>query len=112
MAIAVIFGLTFATVLTLVMVPTLYSLLEQVRSWMPGRSAAATAVPAALALLALSGSADAVTLEEAWQAAEGHSIQLQSSIEQQIQTGTLRGKSLAAVQPQIDQFRVKGGKPL
>jgi HAE1 family hydrophobic/amphiphilic exporter-1 len=31
MAVAVIFGLAFATVLTLVMVPTLYSIVEDVR---------------------------------------------------------------------------------
>jgi multidrug efflux pump subunit AcrB len=36
MAIAVIFGLAFATVLTLVMVPTFYSILEDLRS-LPGR---------------------------------------------------------------------------
>jgi Cu/Ag efflux pump CusA len=33
MAVAVIFGLAFATVLTLVMVPTLYSILEDVRGF-------------------------------------------------------------------------------
>jgi len=101
MAIAVIFGLTFATVLTLVMVPTLYSLFEQIRGWMPGRRAQVTSVAAGLILL-VPLDADALTLEEAWSAAEEHSIQLQQAAEQQIQVGTLRGRALAAVQPQVD----------
>jgi CzcA family heavy metal efflux pump len=46
MAVAVIFGLAFATVLTLVVVPVLYALLARISlpsfSWLPGRKAAQT----------------------------------------------------------------------
>jgi multidrug efflux pump subunit AcrB/outer membrane protein TolC len=107
MAIAVIFGLSFATVLTLVMVPTLYSLFEQIGSWMPGarskaRSKAALAAAAGVGLLLAAPSADAVTLEQAWAAADTQAIGLAVSREQQIQTGTLRGKALSALSPQLD----------
>jgi outer membrane protein TolC len=105
MAVAVIFGLTFATLLTLVMVPTMYRLFEKLRGLVSRRTQVASATAAAVLAIGLTlvpGSAEALTLDEAWTAAEDYSIQLQASIEQQVQTGTLRGKALAAVQPQVD----------
>ena len=42
MAIAVIFGLAFATVLTLVMVPTMYSIMEDLRGLFSGARARGT----------------------------------------------------------------------
>ena len=45
MAIAVIFGLTFATVLTLVVVPTLYCMLHQRRERLASERSASDAMP-------------------------------------------------------------------
>lgn len=104
MAVAVIFGLAFATVLTLVMVPTLYSIyddLRTLRSRLPLGSKASAAAAGALMLLA-PGNAEAVTLEEAWKAAEQHNIALQIAREQAIQTSTLRAKAWSTVQPRIE----------
>ena len=107
MANAVIFGLVVATVLTLVMVPTFYSInhdLELAWGWVRGKlthKAAAVATTSALALLLLPGDADAVTLDEAFQAAESHDVTVAILAEQTLQSRTLRGKAWSAVSPQL-----------
>jgi len=106
MAIAVIFGLGFATLLTLVMVPTLYSIYDDLRArlWQRGpRAAAQASIGAILALWVLApGSASALTIEEAWLAAEENNPTLQLQREVAIQTGTLRGKAYSTLSPRLD----------
>jgi len=108
MAIAVIFGLTFATLLTLVMVPTLYSIYTDVQAaWERRASRKLTAAGAAAAMLpvlltlGLAGDAQAVTLDEAWAAAESHDLSLQLAIEDAVQVGTLRGKAWSTLSPTL-----------
>lgn len=110
MAIAVIFGLSFATVLTLVMVPTLYGIYDDLRGVMGTRPVAATAAMAAkvapLALLALvvGGPAQAqetITLQQAWAAAEHAHHDLAIIQEQTIQAESLRGQAWAALSPKL-----------
>ncbi len=105
MAVAVIFGLSFATVLTLVMVPTLYSIVDDFQGLFSRKKTANTAAAsvAVIALLALvPGSASGLTLEEAWQAAEENNPTLQIQRERAIQTGTLRGKAYSTLSPRLD----------
>jgi len=103
MAIAVIFGLSFATVLTLVMVPVLYSINEDLRSWLfPRRAAPAAAAILSVGLLLLAPStARALTLDEAWLAAEREDLTLLMAQEDAIQTGTLVGKAWSTLSPTI-----------
>jgi multidrug efflux pump len=107
MAIAVIFGLTFATVLTLVMVPTMYSIYEDLRRmWRPSRKAAALAAKVAIGVLALGAlgvpeAAQAVSLEEAWAAARQNNPDLQSVEESTFQARNQRIQAWALVQPRI-----------
>ena len=71
--------LTSVTVLTLVMVPTMYSITEDITNLMNrfrGGKATPAMVAATLALFAISPTAHAVTLEEALRAAEDHSLDL------------------------------------
>lgn len=107
MAVAVIFGLSFATVLTLIMVPTLYSIVDELQGVFSGsrrKAAARAATTTAVAALVLlfPGSAKSVTLEEAWQAAEDNNPTLQLQREVAIQTGTLRGKAYSTLSPRVD----------
>ncbi len=117
MAVAVIFGLTFATLLTLVMVPTFYSInddFDRLRrrlfsgreSSSPSALAEATAKGLLAGLLgaaALSpGVAEAMTFEEAVASAESRSIALQLAEEQLNQTLTLRGKAWSTIQPRVN----------
>ncbi|NCG17627.1 MAG: TolC family protein, partial [Rhodobacterales bacterium] len=107
MAIAVIFGLSFATLLTLVMVPTLYSILDQlrlssrsVRSMFTKTVGIATAL--SLAVLFLPAPAQAVTLEEAWSAAENHNLQLKISTESVVQSKATTAKAWSSLSPRGD----------
>ncbi len=109
MAVAVIFGLAFATVLTLVMVPTLYSINEDLRRVL-GRlfrgRAAEVAASALLAAglaggLAWSPPAQALTLQEAWRAAEENDLSLAIAREDAVQAGTVRGRAWATSLPRI-----------
>jgi multidrug efflux pump len=116
MAIAVIFGLGFATILTLVMVPTFYSILNDYDEWRAKRAAArATApeggsaglspaklLPLVVGLpLLTSPSAEAaeVTLDQAWASAEQSNVDLQLAREQTTQLRTLSGQAWALVSP-------------
>jgi multidrug efflux pump len=115
MAVAVIFGLTFATVLTLVMVPTFYSITEDVRAgyWWLHRKLypieAPVAEPAAKLLLAsvvgaLAFGVDdarAVTLEEAFAAAETSNVDLRLSGEQTVQAESQVGQAWSLVSPKV-----------
>ncbi|TNE92463.1 MAG: hypothetical protein EP330_02060 [Deltaproteobacteria bacterium] len=112
MAIAVIFGLSFATVLTLVMVPTLYGIYDDIRNL--GRrdtvdvSAAAVnaakLVPVFLLAALAAGQAHAqevVTLEQAWASAERSQLDLGMVREQTVQSEALRGQAWAALSPKV-----------
>ena len=123
MAWAVIFGLTFATILTLVMVPTLFSIYDDWRKlW--ARMRGGSVVPAAKEKLAraaggigalakimaiaivgagvgLTGTAQAVTLDEAYSAAEVHNFDLLIQKEGTIQAKTLPGQAWATVSPKL-----------
>ena len=107
MAIAVIFGLSFATVLTLVMVPTLYAVVDDAQRWFAARLAPRS-VAAAAKVLALgvgvslaAAPAQAATLEEVWSASERGNVQLRLAEEQTIQAATLRFQALSAVMPRL-----------
>ena len=116
MAVAVIFGLSFATILTLVMVPTMYSIYADFSSWLnkdrrkkrPKVPKAATTAAKVLALglagltgLALAWPAQAVTLEEAFQAAELNNVDLRMVQEQTIQASTLPYQAGSVLSPRI-----------
>ncbi len=113
MAIAVIFGLTFATVLTLVMVPTLYSIQVDVLRFMRGRSSGGggrmgkgSAMAAAMLAILAGGMvalpAQAATLEEVYQAAEEENIDLQLAIENTKQYKAIQWQALSALLPQVN----------
>ncbi len=105
MAVAVIFGLSFATLLTLVMVPTLYSTLDDLRGLQPRLQAAWKRGSAAGLLLlgALVGPEPswALTLDEAWAAAESQDLSLAIAREEALQVGTLRGKAWSTLSPRL-----------
>jgi multidrug efflux pump subunit AcrB/outer membrane protein TolC len=104
MAVAVIFGLTFATVLTLIIVPTLYGILLDMRNAVTRRPTPPMAEAALVLLvlgLAVPQQAHAVTLEEAYAAAEGHSVDLMLVREQTAQARTLPWQALSAVMPRV-----------
>lgn len=109
MAVAVIFGLAFATVLTLVMVPTLYSIYDDLRRLLPkGRKAEEIASLAAKLLavgvgtsLLLPAPAQAITLEEAWQAAQEANPELRIVSESTFQARNQRLQAWALVQPRV-----------
>lgn len=114
MAVAVIFGLSFATLLTLVMVPTLYSIyVDIMRLFRRNQSAngvKATAASVAKVALGIVGMgyllgspevADAATLTDAWRAAEAHSPQLQLAAEAEHLARTQRMQAWALVSPRV-----------
>jgi len=107
MAVAVIFGLAFATVLTLVMVPTLYGIVEDLRGLLQrvnGRrklAVAAKVVLAGVLIGGVSGEAWALTLDEAMAAAEDNNLDLALSREQALQVGTLKGQAWSALAPWV-----------
>ena len=108
MAWAMIFGLSFATVLTLVMVPTFYSIYDDMRVvggrvWSRFRGVAlpvASASAVAL-LLVLPGDARALTLDEAYAAAARNNVDLAMAHEQAVQAGTLRTQAWASLSPTV-----------
>jgi len=110
MAVAVIFGLAFATLLTLVMVPTMYSIVEDLLA-LPGRlmarlpsrraAAAATTVVALLLVPALA-SAETVTLQEAWSAALSDNLDLRLAGEQTEIARAQRGLALSSLSPTVN----------
>lgn len=116
MANAVIFGLAFATLLTLVMVPTLYSIVEdfhwlrregpqRVGGWIRRRGRGGLA--AAGLLVGLAGlswtnvQAAPLTLEQAWDAAMGANLDLALAEEQTEQSRALRGRALSTLSPTV-----------
>ncbi|MBX2796488.1 MAG: efflux RND transporter permease subunit [Myxococcales bacterium] len=108
MAIAVIFGLSFATLLTLVMVPTLYSINNDLQGlrigsrlgWRSVSAAGATTV-GLLALVLWPSTSHALTLEEAWAAAENDDLSLAIAREDATQISTLRGKAWSTLSPRV-----------
>jgi multidrug efflux pump subunit AcrB/outer membrane protein TolC len=108
MAVAVIFGLAFATLLTLVMVPTLYGIFEDLeklkRRILPGGGpTAAGAALLALSALAMGGTAQAapVTLEQAIAAAMGDSVDVALAQERTREQETLKGQAWALLSPKL-----------
>ncbi len=107
MAVAVIFGLGFATILTLVMVPTFYSILEDVRGLMSkfiGRLQRANpTVPILLVALAagVSPTASAVGLDELQTAAVSHSQDMAFATEARVQSDELVNQVRSAVLPRV-----------
>jgi outer membrane protein TolC len=114
MAIAVIFGLSFATVLTLVFVPTLYTIFDdfgRATRWVTGKVGLRRAPVEALAKVALGAvlvggalapsAARAVTLEEAFAAAELNNVDLAIVEEQTIQAQSLVGQGWSLVSPRV-----------
>lgn len=106
MAIAVIFGLLFATVLTLVMVPTMYSIIEDLKDRWPGgrtKGLQAAAAVGALLLLVVGAQAQAapVTLDDALRSAEQNNLNLALLHEQTVQTETLRLQAISTLTPAI-----------
>jgi multidrug efflux pump subunit AcrB/outer membrane protein TolC len=114
MAVAVIFGLSFATLLTLVMVPTLYSIYDdlsglpqKVRSLFSrkegeGQAEAATAAGVTLLLIAAlaPAPASALTLEQALDSAADHNLDLQLARERVREQSTVVGQAWASLSPQ------------
>lgn len=110
MAVAVIFGLAFATLLTLVMVPTLYSIFEDLeglkRRLLPGKGAAtagAAGGAVAMLLLLVSGPAQGapVSLDEALTAAMGDSVDVALARERTREQETLKGQAWALLSPKL-----------
>jgi multidrug efflux pump subunit AcrB/outer membrane protein TolC len=107
MAVAVIFGLAFATVLTLVMVPTLYSISDDVGAFTKrvfgGRAATAAAAAAVVLMVLAPASAQAapITLEDAWRAAGVNNIDLQIAREGTVQAEAQRGQAWALLLPKV-----------
>ena len=122
MAIAVIFGLSFATILTLVMVPTLYSIYDdiqglgrRVKSAVTQRSTpvdaatspSGTPATAKLWWLALplaiwaAPTAEAITLDDAVRAAAENNVDLQILTEQTFQAEVRKGQAWGTLGPRI-----------
>ncbi len=113
MAWAVIFGLTFATMLTLVMVPTMYSMFDDLGRWrsmlwdkLRGKAPASTtttttAAVLLLALLPATADAAPVTLDQAWRAAEEQSVDLGIISQNTLSAESLRGQAWSALSPQV-----------
>ena len=107
MAIAVIFGLAFATLLTLVMVPTLYSIFDDLSLWgdrVLGRKGPAVAAATLLAgglLLPSPAEAGVVTLEQAWRSAGVENLDLQMAREGTEQARAQVGQAWSLVLPRL-----------
>jgi multidrug efflux pump len=119
MAVAVIFGLAFATILTLVLVPTMYSILEDfaaLRAAGPRRlfarfrrprppelpeAAAALLLVGLIALPALPAQAAPITLEDAFASAMDRNPDVKIAAEQTEQMRATRGRALATLSPTV-----------
>jgi len=118
MAVAVIFGLAFATILTLVLVPTMYSIVEdftQLRSEGPRRILERLRRPrrkdvvatTALLLFGVVGvtagiaHAAPVTLDDAFAAAMNNNIDVRLAAEQTEQSRATRGRALSNLSPTV-----------
>ena len=125
MAVSVIFGLGFATLLTLVMVPTLYSIFEDYIRYKERKKAEAEGTPPsqpptedadtvaatarilpffllpAIGVWGSEATAGTVNLDDAIRAAEANSTDLALAQEQKAQVDTLRGQSRALVMPKL-----------
>ena len=106
MAIAVIFGLAFATLLTLVMVPTMYAIITDLKRWLPGGKSGKAQVTVmatvlALALIPTMAQGGSVTLEDALRAADAENIDLAIAREGTVQAETLKGKALSLLSPTL-----------
>ncbi|MFT7521246.1 MAG: outer membrane protein TolC, partial [Kiritimatiellia bacterium] len=118
MAVAMIFGLAFATILTLIMVPTLYSIQEDIM-WLirtairgiqgllgPTKAKAARSGAVASALLlgvgvSVAQPAEAVTLDEAYAAAETNNIDIKMARERTFQAKNQRIMAWTLLQPRV-----------
>ncbi len=116
MAIAVCFGLAVATVLTLVMVPTMYSINEDISDLIgrigrklkivdePPKAAAAIVTGGALLLALLPGTghaAERVSLEDALRAAEQNNLDLKIVHENTVQAKALYGQAWSSLSPKL-----------
>ena len=116
MAVAVCFGLAVATVLTLVMVPTMYSINEDISglfrrifsrfsSEESGPKKAAAVVTGALVLLALTPAqafaGQRVSLDEALRAAEQNNLDLKIVQENTVQAQALHRQALSQLSPKL-----------
>ena len=110
MAVAVIFGLAFATLLTLVMVPTLYGIFEDLdglkKRLFPSRGGGmkvASAGAVGLLLILVGGNAHAapVSLDEAIAAAMGDSVDVALARERTREQETLKGQAWALLSPKL-----------
>ncbi len=106
MAVAVIFGLIFATILTLVMVPTLYGIVEDLRALRRRitRRSVVAAAKVGLASLLVAGTSwpvQAMTLDEALAAAEANNLDLALAKAQADQVSTLKGQAWSALAPRV-----------
>ena len=107
MANAVIFGLAFATILTLIMVPTMYGMIEDFKGLMPSlfsrKSTAAASTAVALLAITVPGIAQGgvVTLDDALASADANNLDLAMARESTIQTDTLKGKALSLLSPTL-----------
>ena len=102
MAVAVCFGLVVSTALTLIMVPTMYSITEDLTNFVNRfRRPLQATVVATVMLLALSPAAHAVTLDEALVAAENNSLDLKMVEEQWVQSDATVGMAWSTLSPKL-----------
>jgi multidrug efflux pump subunit AcrB/outer membrane protein TolC len=112
MAVAVIFGLAFATVLTLVMVPTLYGIYHDVYTSLSSFGTRRAKLPAAavpkvaavgvgIASLAVPEVSEAANLQEVWAAAEQHNPDLAIVREGTFQARNQRIRAWALIGPSV-----------
>ncbi len=112
MAIAIIFGLTVATLLTLVMVPTFYSIWADIRAWAarlrPSKGAGLTHAARVLVPLALlaggatwSPPAEGESLEEVLAAVEANNPDVALLGEQVVAAEAQRGRAVTTLLPRL-----------
>lgn len=107
MAVAVSFGLVVATILTLVMVPTMYSMIEDITGFvrrvlgLDKKKAAAAAAVLFLMLLPGVANAQTVTLDDALNAAHENNLDLKIIGENTVQAKAQYGQALSTLSPKI-----------
>ncbi|MCP4809676.1 MAG: TolC family protein [Proteobacteria bacterium] len=111
MAVAVSFGLIVATILTLVMVPTMYSITEDIVNLIRRifgldkkkvvAAAAASSVVVLLALVPGVANAQTVTLDDALSAAQQNNLDLKILAENQVQANAQMGQALSTLSPKL-----------